>query len=135
MNSKEFPSYESFYSSLKSKNTLEPAEDEPLTKEEISFISRIPNDKNKLTTLEIEQIAHFRYRNIRDMFNFNGWSMKEYLEHYNNLDTFPFIQSLANFCKYYIERGCDIFKEAISGELCSKIFFKFILIAYLIGIV
>ena len=109
-------SFLSYYSSLKSKNTLEPAEEESLAEEEILFIGRTPNKDNKIQTQEIKQIGHYRYHKIRNMFIINRWSMKEYLEYYNNLDTFPFIQSLDNFCKYYIERGVDIFKDAISGK-------------------
>ena len=112
----EFPSYDSFYSSLKSKNTLEPSVKDTLTEDEISIINRTPNKENMLQSQEIKQIGHYRYQKILEMFISNNWSMKEYLEYYNNLDTFPFIQSLDNFCKYYTERGVDVFKEAISGK-------------------
>ena len=118
----EFPSYESFYSSLKSKNTLEPSIEETLSEEEVCVIGRTPTKQNKLQNQEIKQIARYRYQKIRDMFVSNGWSMKEYLEYYNNLDSFPFIQSLKNVCKYYIERGVDIFKDGISGKYFNTFF-------------
>ena len=116
LNSKEFPSYDSFYSSLKTKNTLEPYENEALSEEEIALIGRTPNKENLLTSLEITQIAHYRYQKIKEMFVENNWSMREYLEYYNNLDTKPFIEALENLSRYYVDRGVDVFKDGVSGR-------------------
>ena len=42
--------------------------------------------------------------------------MRELLEYYNNLDVKPFIEAIGNMTQYYIQRGVDIFKNAISGN-------------------
>ena len=49
------------------------------------------------------------------MFIENDWSMREYLEYYNNLDVAPMIDALETFTEYYSTRGVDPFKSAISG--------------------
>lgn len=111
----EFPAYEAFYSSLKSRNTLEPSVGENLSDEEINIINRRPDPNNPVQTEEQQHIGWFRYQMVRKMFMTNRWSMREYLTYYNDLDTQPFVEALNNFNQYYIDRGVDIFKDSISG--------------------
>ena len=68
-----------------------------------------------LTSEETYAVAQYRYHNLRDMFYDNDWTMRELLEYYNNLDVKPFIEAIGNMTQYYVERGVDIFKCAISG--------------------
>lgn len=115
LDSREFPSYVSFYSSLKSKNTLEPSKDEILTEEECNMISRIPSQENPLTNEEILVIGSHRYASLQQMFYENQWTFRDFLIFYNNRDVQPFLAALDNLTRYYVDRGVDIFKEAISG--------------------
>ena len=112
----DFPLYEDFYSTLKSRNTFEPGVGEMLSNEEISVIDRSPTINNSLQPHEKELIGRYRYQKIKEMFVENNWSMREYLEYYNNLDTKPFVQALKNLSRYYVDRGVDIFKDGISGR-------------------
>ena len=84
LDSRQFPSYESFYSSLKQRSTLEPQKDSTLTDEEIDVIERRPSKEFPLTSEEIERIGLFRYNSLRDNFIDNNWTMRDYLEDYNN---------------------------------------------------
>ena len=68
-----------------------------------------------LTSEEKYLVAQHRYDSLRDMFLDNNWTMRELLEYYNNLDVKPFIEAIENMTQYYIQRGVDIFKCAISG--------------------
>ena len=68
-----------------------------------------------LTSVEANLVAQHRYHSLRDMFLDNNWTMRELLEYYNNLDVKPFIEAIGNMTQYYVERGVDIFKCAISG--------------------
>ena len=111
----EFPSYEAFYSTLKSNNTLEPSANDNLVEEELEIIQRTPSRETPLLSSEKELIGRHRYDTIQEMFVANNWTMRDYLEYYNNLDTQPFIDALETFCQYYVDRGIDVFKEAISG--------------------
>ena len=113
----DLPTYDSFYSSLKSRNTLEPVVGERLSEEEIGIINRRPDKNSPLQPTEQQQIGLFRYRNLQVMFTANSWTMREYLEYYNNLDVTPFVEALENFSQYYVDRGVDIFKDAISGNI------------------
>ena len=113
----EFPPYKAFYSSLKSRNTLEPVVGEVLSEEEKYIIGRTPDKKkNPLKADEQLKIGQFRYQKVQKMFIENGWSMKQYLIYYNNLDVGPFIAALKNFSQYYVDRSVDVFKDAISGK-------------------
>lgn len=111
-----FPTYEDFYSPLKQRNTLEPQPTESLDQHETELIRREPTKKAPLTTVEVQQISQNRYEELQSMFYVNKWSMKDLLEHYNNLDTAPFLTALENLTKYYIDRNVDIFKDAVSGK-------------------
>ena len=84
LESRQFPPYEGFYSSLKQRSTLEPQKDSTLTDEEIDVIERRPNKEFPLTSEEIERIGLFRYNSLRDNFIDNNWTMRDYLEDYNN---------------------------------------------------
>jgi len=42
--------------------------------------------------------------------------MRDYLEYYNNLDVEPLLEALQNLAQYYVDRGVDVFKDAISGK-------------------
>ena len=116
----EFPSYEDFNSSHKSRqtivNNLEPEEFEKLSDNEINVIGRIPSKKVPLTKTEILKIGQYRYNECRTLFYCNHWSMKEYLEYYNNLDVVPFLAALHNLSQYYMERKVDVFKDGVSGN-------------------
>ena len=116
LNSTEFPPYDAFHSSLKMRNTLEPSTGSDLTDEEVRIIRRIPPKDSPLIDTEKTEIGHFRYFKIKDLFTVNGWSMREYLAYYNNLDTGPFLMAVHNMSQYYIERGVDIFKDSVSGN-------------------
>ena len=112
----EFPSYDSFYSTLKSNNTLEPSSSDRLAEDELKIILRTPTRESPLLPSEKELIGQYRYHTIREMFLTNNWTMRDYLAYYNNLDTQPFIDVLETFCQYYVDRGVDVFKDGISGD-------------------
>ena len=84
LESRHFPPYESFYSSLKQCNTLEPGKKCTLTDDEVTAIGRRPTKEFPLTDNECQEIGLFRYNTLRDNFNDRGWSMRDYLEFYNN---------------------------------------------------
>ena len=84
LESRHFPPYEGFYSSLKQCNTLEPGKNSTLTDEEITVIGRRPCKENPLTENECREIGVFRYNTLRDNFNDREWTMRDYLEFYNN---------------------------------------------------
>ena len=111
----EFPLYEDFYSKLKSKITLEPAAEEMLSNEEMCVVDRRPSINKPLQPQEKERIGRYRYQKIKEMFIGNNWTMREYLQYYNNMDTKPFVEALKNLSSYYTARGCDIFKDGVSG--------------------
>ena len=115
LNSKAFPPYESFYSSLKSSNTLEPIGATELIKSEQQIIGRAPSKKEPVNKLESKVIGESRYNGLKEQFQKKGWSIKDYLVYYNNLDVKPFIQALDNLKTYYADRGVDVFKQAVSG--------------------
>ncbi|KAL5262388.1 hypothetical protein ACHWQZ_G007942 [Mnemiopsis leidyi] len=110
----QFPPYNGFYSSLKQCNTLEPGKTSTLTDDEKAAIGRTPNKEFPLTDNESQEIGLFRYNTLRDNFNNNEWTMRNYLEFYNNNDVVPFLEAVENMCTYYKTRGVDIFKEAVS---------------------
>ncbi|KAL5252197.1 hypothetical protein ACHWQZ_G015102 [Mnemiopsis leidyi] len=110
----QFPPYDGFYSSLKQRNTLEPGKTSTLTDDEKAAIGRTPTKEFPLTDNESQEIALFRYNTLRDNFNNNEWTMRNYLEFYNNNDVVPFLEAVENMCTYYKSRGVDIFKEAVS---------------------
>ena len=95
---KTFPEYTAFHSNLKNANTLEPPVDEK-------------------TTLEDAKIKGLNnYQELKQRFESSKWSMKDYLIHYNNLDTEPFVEALENLAEYYFKRNVDVFKDAVSGK-------------------
>ena len=121
LDSREFPAYKDFYSSLKNCNTLEPLGRKDLTESEVRLLGY--NDtKDKLFTVEeAKVIGQSRYRDLKNRFEENKWNIRDYLIYYNNLDVKPFIDALENMTNYCTERGVDVFKDAVSGE-CSSIF-------------
>lgn len=84
LNSREFPLYEHFYSSLKGKNSLEPCKSENLSPTEITMLGREPNGNNPLTATEVREIGHMRYFELLEKWNENGWTFREFLIDYNN---------------------------------------------------
>ena len=84
LESQEFPPYDGFYSSLKQRNTLEPQKGTILSAGEIALIGRTPTKEFPLTDLEIFNLGRFRYNVLRETFIDNGWTMREFLEDYNN---------------------------------------------------
>ena len=65
-----------------------------------------------------------RYNELKSMFEDNRWTIKNYLEFYNNLDVKPFLVALENLSGYCKERGVDVFKEALSGKIFENYFFN-----------
>lgn len=112
LDSTEFPPYDSFYSTIKGKNTLE---DEQFTAAECGAIGRTPNTENPPTREEILTIGHRRHQILETMFHVKEWSIRDYLIYYNNLDVVPFLTALTNLSGYYEARNVDLFKQAISG--------------------
>lgn len=110
----DFPSYHSFYSTLKDKNTLEEGQ---FTAAECNILGRTPNPENPPTRREIITIGHHRYQILQDKFYDNNWTIRDYLIYYNNMDVVPFLTALSNLSRYYEERKVDVFKEALSGIL------------------
>ena len=98
-----FPEYKDFFSSLKQRNVLE-----------------LPVDKEHNMEICI-QMGHQQYTILKEMFTLNGWTMREFLIYYNNLDTKPFVEAVGNYVKYYEDRGVDLFKEALSGKYLKKV--------------
>ena len=84
LESRHFPTYEAFYSSLKQCNTLEPEKKSVLTDDEVAAIGRRPSKEFPLTDNERQEIGLFRYNTLRDNFNDREWTMRDYLEFYNN---------------------------------------------------
>lgn len=84
LDSAVFPPYEAFYSSIKMRNTLEPTANESISEVESGFIGRVPTRDNPLTKQEIVAIGHHRYNVVEETFMSNCWTMREYLEDYNN---------------------------------------------------
>ena len=119
---RQFPDYDSFYSSLKDQNTLEPTKNQKLTKHEIELLGRTPSHKEPMTEDEVKFIGQERYTDLKTMFEENDWSIQDYLAFYNNLDVKPFLIALENLSGYYKDRGIDVFKEALSG--------KFVILVY-----
>ena len=113
----EFPAYESFYSSLKDHNMIEPKVGESLSKDEEELIGRTPGSGQSppITREESIVIGRFRYTQLKEMFDARSWSMRDYLQHYNNLDTISLIEAIKNLVRYYTDRGVDMFKHALSG--------------------
>ena len=125
LESKVFPRYENFYSTLSRRNTLEPLAGDNLTDAEKVVIQRSPDKRNPLTPEEISVIADYRYTTLRELFIRKKWKLRDLLIHYNNLDTGPFIFALKNLVKYYSDRNVDIFKEAISVPgIAERLAFK-----------
>ena len=118
LDSREFPAYKDFHSSLKNCNTLEPLEQKDLTESEVRLLG-YTDTKDKLFTAEdAKVIGQSRFRDLKNRFEENKWNIRDYLIYYNNLDVKPFIDALENMTNYYTERGVDVFKDAVSGE-CS----------------
>ena len=115
LDSKEFPPYESFYSTLRNQNTLEPVGQIFLIPEEEKTIGRVPNKQHPVTKEEAEIIGRSRYNTLKNKFDKRSWTLKDYLVDYNNADVEPFLSALENMCKYYRGRGVDVFKNAVSG--------------------
>ena len=38
-------------------------------------------------------------------------TMRDYLEHYNNLDVLPMVEGVEKFKNYFAERGVDVFQR------------------------
>ena len=112
-----FPGYTAFYSTLKEHNTLEPQENDHLTAEEEQVVGRKPTKSKPLMSSEVKIVALHRYETLKNMFESQNWTIADYLEFYNNLDVEPFLRALENLCRYYCDRGVDIFKEAVSGKI------------------
>jgi hypothetical protein len=81
-----FPPYESFHSTLKNKNTLEPSPKEGLTNEERDVANRFQrsDDNTSLSQAQIVGVGLHRYEVLRQMFYSNGWTFADFLAHYNN---------------------------------------------------
>ena len=84
LSSTDFPPYDSFYSSLRGKNTLEPSKSEKLTPNEIAVINRQPTKQQPITDSEILEIALSRYNELEHMFYDNDWTFRDFLIFYNN---------------------------------------------------
>jgi len=125
LESKLFPEYDSFYSSLKSNNTLEPVSEHELTKHEATLIGYSPTEYVSLRVSERKIIGFARYTNLKTMFESKDWTMRDYLTYYNNLDVQPFLEALEHMSCYYTERGVDVFKDAVSGK------FIFVLLSFI----
>ena len=115
LSSTVFPEYDSFYSSLRNRNTLEPTEKTILSEEEERLIGKTPTKENPVTEDEAKVIGLSRYEKLKTTFQERSWSMKDYLMDYNNADVQPFLTALQHMCKYYTDRGVDVFKNAVSG--------------------
>ena len=44
-----------------------------------------------------------------------------YFSELNLLDKITFLEVVNNMARYYVDRGVDIFKEAVSGELLQTL--------------
>ncbi|XP_063687079.1 uncharacterized protein LOC134820563 [Bolinopsis microptera] len=116
LSSTTFPSYESFFSSLKGRNTLEPTPGEVLIEEEQQVANQYPRseDSTLLSPDQVVGVGIYRYEKLRLLFQEEGWTFADFLAYYNNRDVEPFLQAIENQTQYYEERGVDIFKQAIS---------------------
>ena len=117
LDSKEFPCYSAFYSSLKNTNMLEPqVGQQKVTDEEILWINRSPTKSEPITQPEAQTIGEKRYDNLKTIFEEREWTIRDYLVYYNNMDVEPFIRALENMTRYYTDRNVDLFKDAVSGK-------------------
>lgn len=78
-----FPAYDSFYSSLKNRNTLEPESLDDVTDHELWDIGRNRHD-HPITPIEKCQIGVLRYQELARMFHENYWTFRDFLVFYNN---------------------------------------------------
>ena len=117
LDSKDFPCYSAFYSSLKNANMLEPpVGQQKITDEEALWIHRSPTKSEPITRSEAQTIGQKRYDNLKTIFEEREWCIRDYLMYYNNIDVKPFIQALENMTRYYTDRNVDLFKDAVSGK-------------------
>ena len=84
----DFPSYDDFYSSLRSCNVLETL-GEQSGKENYEYMKMLWDEHNMTCLYDL-------------------------LKMYNNADVLPFIQATENMSKYYYERDIDLFKHNFS---------------------
>ncbi|XP_063692200.1 uncharacterized protein LOC134824307 isoform X1 [Bolinopsis microptera] len=126
LDSKEFPCYSAFYSSLKNANMLEPSVgQQKITDEEVLWINRSPTKSEPITKSETQTIGQKRYDNLKTIFDERDWSIRDYLVYYNNIDVEPFIRALENMSIYYTDRNVDLFKDAVSAPgIAERIAFQ-----------
>ena len=56
-----------------------------------------------------------QYEELKNLWNKNGMrTFRDYLIHYNNLDTGPFCKALTTFIDLYVSEGIDIFRDYIT---------------------
>jgi len=71
--------------------------------------------KNKSVLDDGEKTIQENYSWLEKVWEEEGMqNFKDFLIWYNNLDVFPFVNALSRLCRFYFEKGIDIFKETIS---------------------
>ena len=77
----------------------------------------LPEMKDFYSTMKMSNPleSESEYEELRNLWNKNGMrTFRDYLIHYNNLDTGPFCEALTTFIDLYISEGIDIFKDYIT---------------------
>ncbi|XP_060570376.1 uncharacterized protein LOC132728723 [Ruditapes philippinarum] len=55
------------------------------------------------------------YQHLLEIWKQNNMiTFRDFLEHYNNLDTSPMVEGIEKFRSYFVERNIDVFKDCIS---------------------
>lgn len=120
----ELPPIEAFYSSLKGFNVLESASRREFERLEADGCSQ----EEALQRLQLQEVPDSKekvYQSQQRLWHHKKMkTMLDYLKHYNNLDTVPFVHAIEHMMSFYREKGVDLFKNAISvpGVARSLIF-------------
>ena len=79
IDSREFPAYKDFYSSLKNCNTLEPLGRKDRTESEVRLLGYNDTKEKHFTVEEAKVIGQSRYRDLKNRFEENKWNICDYL--------------------------------------------------------
>ena len=107
----KLPPYEAFFSKLKNANVLEMEHSEWSSEGRIGTKPKTGEEK---------------YDELIEIWHQKGMtSFQDFLIHYANLDTGPFVQAAQKLQQYYFDMGVDVFKSAISAPgIARRLLFK-----------
>ena len=83
--------------------------------------TKFPPHSAFFSKLKNENISVEDYNNCKRTYKIKGMkTLKDYLKHYMELDTVPFLDAVNNHCKVFEEMNIDMFKVAISSPGLSQ---------------